>query len=124
MFGWKHTKNCDLWKLLEEEVLWWGDRLVIKHVYAHTKAVGWKAILNDRVDKLAKEGAMKTGMKEADDSRNYGDGNARNEGECVLYAERLKMCDKCKMPVNVCMCESVFAKRSYDSRNDRRKESL
>ena len=42
----------------------------------------------------------------------------------MLYAERLKMCDKCKMPVNVCMCESVFAKRSYDSRNDRRKESL
>ena len=25
MFGWKHTKNCDLWKLLENEVLWSGE---------------------------------------------------------------------------------------------------
>ena len=38
-------------------------------------------------------------------------------GEYVFYEERLKICDKCKVPVNVCICESVFAKRSYDSRN-------
>ena len=63
-------------------------------------------------------------MKEDDGKRNYGDGNARNDKENVLYAERLKLCDQCKMPVNVCLCESVFAKSSYDSRNDRRKESL
>jgi ribonuclease HI len=39
MFGWRHTKNCDLWKLLEYEVSWWGDRLDVKHVYAHTKTI-------------------------------------------------------------------------------------
>ena len=44
-------------KLLEYEISWWGDRLDVKHVYAHTKAIGWKATFNERVDQMAKEGA-------------------------------------------------------------------
>ena len=42
----------------------------------------------------------------------------------MLYAERLKMCDNCKMPVNVCICESVYAKSSCDSSNDQGKVRL
>ena len=63
MFGWRHTKNCDLWKLLEYEVSWWGDRLDVKHVYAHTKTIGWKATFNERVDLMAKDGARKGATK-------------------------------------------------------------
>ena len=72
-------------------------------------------MLNDKVDELAKEGAMKTGTTDdADFASNVG-GNVRNDGEYVFYEKRLKMCAKCKVPVNVCICESVFAKSSYDS---------
>ena len=48
----------------------------------------------------------------------------RNDGEYVFYETRLKMCDKCKLPVNVCVCKSVCAKSLYDRGNDRRMEEL
>jgi len=124
MFGWRHTKNCDLWKLLEYEVSWWGDRLDVKHVYAHTKTIGWKATFNERVDLMAKEGARKWDKNESNEKERNPDGNTRNDGEYMFYETRLKMCDKCKLPVNVCVCKSMCANSLYDRGNDQRMEEL
>ena len=80
--------------------------------------------MSDIDREMAKEGARKGDKNESNEMARNADGNTRNDGEYMLYETRLKMCDNCKVPANVCVCKSVCAKRLYGSRNDRRMEGL
>jgi ribonuclease HI len=107
--GWGKTKNIDL--LMElKEILWdFKERIEVKHLYAHTKAKGWRAFWNDKVDELAKEGArmnyeLDNGCDKGALTTQY---KATNEYEGIAR-ERWSTCKKCLSPKCMCLCGIEF----------------
>jgi ribonuclease HI len=97
--GWGKTKNIDLLIELYEILGHFRERIEVKHLYAHTKAKGWRAFWNDKVDELAKEGARMN--YELDNESAKGKITTQyitmNEYEGISR-ERWSTCKKCLSP--------------------------
>ena len=85
------------------------ERIEVKHLYAHTKAKGWRAFWNDKVDELAKEGA-RMNYELDNESANGGittQCKTTNEYEGISR-ERWSTCRKCFSPKCMCLCGVEF----------------